>query len=318
MLAGHLAILFAIGLIGISGWGAASSLAKQSEAAVITGGIGAEIARLTPADARLAVAGPFAPEIFYAARRTGWAIHEDVFSLPEIERLKREGARYLLSADQEWLGRQPDYMGILTSFAVSALARDYILFDLTTKPADSDRLYFLESGHTLQGDFRRYWETNGGLEKLGYPISEELREVNPLDGEERTIQFFERAVLEYHPEHKGTADVVMLASVGLWVTQGRNFQPVTPFANSPNRVYFPETGHSLKESFLRYWQKNGNVKHFGYPISEELPEISAQDGKVYTVQYFERARFEWHPTDAGSPKEVQLGLIGKQSYEQRR
>ena len=56
----------------------------------------------------------------------------------------------------------------------------------------------------------------------------------------------------------------------------------------------------------------------GYPLSEELPEISPLDGKVYTVQYFERARLEWHPTDAGSPDEVQLGLIGKQALEMRK
>ena len=36
---------------------------------------------------------------------------------------------------------------------------------------------------------------------------------------------------------------------------------------------------------------------------------------MYTVQYFERARFEWHPTDAGGPDEVQLGLIGKSALE---
>jgi hypothetical protein len=318
MLAGHLAVLASIAVIGWSGWQAASARATQSEASIILSTVGSELAQLTPPGARIIVAGPHAPGIFHSARRTGWSVAPGGFSLPEVQRLQREGASYLVSADQEWLGKQADYVGILTNYAVAKLTRDYILFDLGTKPAQSDRLYFLESGHTLNGEFRRFWETHGGLEKLGYPISEELRETNPLDGEERTVQYFERAVLEYHADRAGTPDAVMLAAVGRWVTRGRDFQPVAPFQNTQDRVYFPQTGHSLKESFLRFWLRNGDVRQLGYPISEELPEISAQDGKVYTVQYFERARLEWHPTEAGSPKEVQLGLIGKLAYEMRR
>jgi hypothetical protein len=83
--------------------------------------------------------------------------------------------------------------------------------------------------------------------------------------------------------------------------------------NTADKWYFAETGHIVKQAFLRYWQSQGGLATFGYPISEELPEISNADGKVYTVQYFERARFEWHPTFAGTPDEVQLGLIGKQA-----
>jgi polysaccharide biosynthesis protein PslG len=201
---------------------------------------------------------------------------------------------------------------------VLKLDRAYILFDLNTRPAASDRLYFLESGHTLGGVFRAFWERNGGVLKLGYPLSEELEEANPLDGQVRTVQYFERAVLERHKEFAGTPDEVMPAAVGRWVTLGRNFQRVEPFTGTEARWYFADTGHSVKQAFLRYWQKEGGVAVFGYPISEELPEINPADGKVYTVQYFERARFEWHPTFAGTPDEVQLGLIGKQALEMPR
>ncbi len=110
----------------------------------------------------------------------------------------------------------------------------------------------------------------------------------------------------------------MLAAVGRWVTAGRNFATVPPFESTPTRAYFPQTGHSVREAFLQFWQTQGGVDRFGYPISEELPEISTADGKVYTVQYFERARLEWHPTAAGTPDEVQLGLIGKQAYDMRK
>jgi hypothetical protein len=34
------------------------------------------------------------------------------------------------------------------------------------------------------------------------------------------------------------------------------------------------------------------------------------------VQYFERARFEWHPEHLGTPSEFQLGLLGVWALEQ--
>ncbi|HEX9991094.1 MAG TPA: glycosyltransferase family 39 protein [Chloroflexia bacterium] len=315
---GHLAVLAGFAVIALAGSQTATARLQPTSQSLELAATGHEVAAITNPGDRLIVAGPAAPSLFFASARTGWVIPEDDFSIAEVQSLQREGAAYLLSIDQEWLGHHADYTGLLTNYTVKKLARNYILFDLSTKPSANDRQYFLESGHTLGGEFRRFWEAHGGVAKLGYPISEELDEASPLDGVTRTTQYFERAVLEYHPEFAGTPNSVMLASVGRWVLAGRELPRVAPFASTPTRVYFAETGHSLKEAFLRYWQREGGLAMFGYPISEELPEISPADGKVYTVQYFERARFEWHPTDAGTPKEVQLGLIGKQALEMRK
>jgi hypothetical protein len=41
--------------------------------------------------------------------------------------------------------------------------------------------------------------------------------------------------------------------------------------------------------------------------------VNPADRKEYTVQYFERARFEWHPETRGTLYEVQLGLLGTQA-----
>jgi hypothetical protein len=57
---------------------------------------------------------------------------------------------------------------------------------------------------------------------------------------------------------------------------------------------FPETGHTVKGRFLKYWDEHGGLAQQGYPISEEMQEQSEVDGKTYTVQYFERAVFELH------------------------
>ncbi|NTV62028.1 MAG: L,D-transpeptidase [Oscillochloris sp.] len=74
--------------------------------------------------------------------------------------------------------------------------------------------------------------------------------------------------------------------------------PLTP------SVYVAETGHHLsnRSGFLSFWRANGQQLLFGYPITEELVE----NGRI--VQYFERARFEFHPESRTVP--VQLGLIG--------
>lgn len=71
-------------------------------------------------------------------------------------------------------------------------------------------------------------------------------------------------------------------------------------------IYFASTGHHLsnRSGFLDYWRANGQKLIFGYPISEEIVE----DGLV--VQYFERARFEYHPSANGAPAEVRLGRLG--------
>lgn len=312
---GHIAVLTILAFIVMGGAPTTLARMQPNDAAQEIAAIGHDVANVVPEGSRLVVAGPHAPELFYSSGRTGWALADDAFSLVQVEKLQRDGAAYLLSVDQDWLGKHPDYRGLITTYAVAKLARNYILFDLNAKPAGNERSYFLESGHTLGGEFRTFWQNNGGVAKLGYPISEELVETSPLDGQQRKVQYFERGVLEYHPEFAGTPNRVMLATVGRWVTKDRNFAKAEPVENASDKWYFAETGHIVKEAFLRYWQSQGGLATFGYPISEELPEISNADGKVYTVQYFERARFEWHPTFAGTPDEVQLGLIGKQALE---
>jgi hypothetical protein len=76
-------------------------------------------------------------------------------------------------------------------------------------------------------------------------------------------------------------------------------------------IFFPQTGYSVGFGFLHFFQTHGGINVFGYPISQELPEIGP-DGHSHTVQYFQRARFEYHPEFNGTPYEVELGLLGDQ------
>ncbi len=73
--------------------------------------------------------------------------------------------------------------------------------------------------------------------------------------------------------------------------------------------YFAETGHTVSGAFLDYWEKNGGLYIFGYPITDEFLDVST-DGNTYFTQYFERAIFEYHPEYAGTRFEVLLRLLG--------
>ncbi len=81
-----------------------------------------------------------------------------------------------------------------------------------------------------------------------------------------------------------------------------------PVAN-PNQngvAFFPETNHTLRGTFKAFWEQNGGLAVFGFPISEEFQETSAEG--TFTVQYFERNRFEAHPEKA-APYNVLLGRL---------
>jgi hypothetical protein len=166
------------------------------------------------------------------------------------------------------------------------------------------RVYFPQTGHHLSMGFLDYWRHNGGLYIYGYPLTEEISE----DG--RAVQYFERAVFEWHPENPAGWKVLQ-RRLGADFTKGRTedaFKRVEG-QSTANVLYFPQTGHHLGWGFKNYWEKNGGVKVFGYPISEEFSE----NGR--TVQYFERAKFEWHPEHRGTPYEILLGHLGRQAAQ---
>jgi len=175
--------------------------------------------------------------------------------------------------------------------------------------------YFPETGHALCDQFLAFWERHGGLPIFGYPLSPVLREGG------KTVQYLERMKFEHQPEAAGTDWEVVGELVGRAVTAGREgeapFQPVTRESAGPNCLFFPETGHRLCDGFRGYWESRGGLWMFGYPITEEFPERNPDTGEIYTVQYFERARFEWHPENIGTGHGVLAGRLGAQLYAQR-
>jgi hypothetical protein len=152
--------------------------------------------------------------------------------------------------------------------------------------------------------FATYYGAHDGLRVFGLPLSGLER----ID--DRNVQWFERARLEHWPEHAGTPYEIQPGLVGREYTVGRDFPTQSPFADRPGLRFFAETSHGLGGHFLEFWSTHGGVDMFGYPISDEIPE-ALEDGIIRNVQYFERARLEWHPGEDGQGGEVLIGLLGR-------
>ncbi len=159
--------------------------------------------------------------------------------------------------------------------------------------------YFAQTGHYLGGTFRDFWQRNGGVDRFGYPITEEF--IRNSDG--KVVQYFERARFELRVENnRSIVDLGLLGREYIAI-RGDIFAPVTPFPSNASARYFAETGHSIRGLFKSYWEGNNGFTFFGYPISEEFVE-QFPDGSQRVVQYFERVRFELHGN------RVLLGLLG--------
>ncbi len=75
---------------------------------------------------------------------------------------------------------------------------------------------FSQTGYTVCGKFLTYWNSHGGLAQQGYPISQEFTETSDLNGKPYTVQYFERAVFEAHPENAAPNDV-LLSQLGTYL-----------------------------------------------------------------------------------------------------
>ncbi|MCM8749837.1 terpene cyclase/mutase family protein [Thermomicrobiaceae bacterium CFH 74404] len=220
-----------------------------------------------------------------------------------------------------WRDDAPDDSLLATLQAIPALAgralpvldSDVSLVDRARAdeiPSSSEHCaYELVTRHNVCDVFRTFWESNGGLANFGYPLTRPYYE--PALG--TAVQYFERARFELHRGSDGSA-LVLLGRLGSERAVGRETE--SPFRLSspidrPDCLYFPETGHNLCAGFRAYWESFGGLAVFGYPISEEFNE----DGTV--VQYFERARFEWHPGVWSERYDVLLSRLGAEVVEAR-
>jgi hypothetical protein len=143
-----------------------------------------------------------------------WQSHggEEIFGLPlaPAEETPDSIAQTFSKARLEWRPRYDD-----TVFQVQpaplgwqAFYGENSPFGRQTQPAQylaptvydiSQPLFFAETDTTLGGAFLNYWRINGGVDVFGLPISDEFEMVT-ADGQQRIVQYFERAQFAYYPE----------------------------------------------------------------------------------------------------------------------
>ena len=148
--------------------------------------------------------------------------------------------------------------------------------------------YYYPTGKHVGFAFKEYFDAHGGVARFGYPVTNEFQRAG------LTVQYFEKARFEYRPQLAGTPHAVMLGLLGdelltLWdAHEPREAEPTGELP--PTMQYFPETGHYVGHGFLAYFNANGGVERFGFPVTEELYDPSL--GR--TVQYFQRQRLAWN------------------------
>jgi hypothetical protein len=144
-----------------------------------------------------------------------------------------------------------------------------------------DFKYFAETGHNVRGDFLKFYNSNpNALILYGYPITEEFPSKEGF-----TVQYFQRARFELHPELP-EGQRVTRTPIGTL-----SYTAKEPMSVSDNALACQTfgTGFSVCYDFLDFFNKYGGVGQFGNPIST----FEYRENKI--VQYFEKARFEWQP-----------------------
>lgn len=148
----------------------------------------------------------------------------DTFGYPRTEEFDEDGRRvqYFQHARFEYYPEQAGTEREVQLAPLGALVTQSQRPFPTGEPFESgpDRRFFPETGHGVHFALLKFFEAHGGVEMFGYPISGELQEADHYrSGRVRTVQYFERARLEYYPEHAGTPQAVQLGALGdelLW------------------------------------------------------------------------------------------------------
>lgn len=146
--------------------------------------------------------------------------------------------------------------------------------------AGASSLYFPATGHRVRAGFLDYFARHGGASVLGLPRTDEFVE----DGV--TVQYFERARL-WWDEPAQSAVVSPLGAAA--VPAPALLRPVAPQRDTPQRLYVPLTGHTIRGAILHAFQQWGGLDTFGYPLTEEIDSGDA------ATQYFSTAVFRWTP-----------------------
>jgi hypothetical protein len=174
--------------------------------------------------------------------------------------------------------------------------------------------YFPETEHVVSHAFLDAFRGMGGLEIFGYPRSEFFYEDGTI------VQYFQRARMEWRPDRPSGSQIELTNLGEMYLERfgvpGDYDEPVPPpsrmnasaVPDAPEQAncqYFAETGHYVCDRFLDFFNAKGQLHMFGHPLTEAFYD---PDHGGLLVQYFQRARMEFHPHNPDGQR-VLLGLL---------
>jgi hypothetical protein len=168
---------------------------------------------------------------------------------------------------------------------------------------------------TPQALFRRFYEAHGGEAVFGKPLGPPFEEQD-TDGRPALVQYYEYARLEHRANV--ASEEIVLGKLGFEVAIKGSPVDSLPQALQGEQVRLygnGSAGPGLPPAFHEAWQ-TGGADLFGLPISPVLLDATPGGLPLY-VQYFERARLEYHPENAGTGYEIQLTPLGLELYKAR-
>lgn len=226
--------------------------------------------------------------------------------------------------------------GAMTTLTAALVLMISLLAPLTSTVLADDgpwsaprTVYIEETGHSLDQVFLDVWRDGGREMSYGYPITPEIT----LDNG-HVVQYLQYARFEYWPQ--GDADgqqfhigkigeelrpISLQRSIATWNSTGELGQsarveqtlatakawlPVSAPVIAGNTRYVEETEHTLRGTFLDFWERTGEDGYLGNPLTEEY-ELAGT-----TYQVFERGQLEMTP--GGEAQMVPVGQVLADKY----
>jgi hypothetical protein len=169
----------------------------------------------------------------------------------------------------------------------------------------NDYIFFSQTQHFVRGEFlEKYNSVSDPVRVFGYPITEEVWAPGDSPFAGKRVQYFQRAVFEWHmenaPGHR--VQLVPLGAELVSLAQFSRFESLPP--NHPACETFPGSDFQVCYAFLQFFNEKGSVAVFGIPLTD----LVIENNRI--IQYFEYARFEWRPEMAPGQR-VFLSNLGE-------
>lgn len=167
-----------------------------------------------------------------------------------------------------------------------------------------DEEYFEATGHFVTGEFLAKYRSVPNPEKLfGLPITDAYYDAS----QNILVQYFQKTRFEMHADAP-YGQRVQLSNLGVWLKESG--QELIYPEGTPACQRFPGQDYQICYAFLDFYNAYGGEGQFGKPISNVMLH-----GDLI-VQYFAKARFEWHPNRRQGDRVVLADLGARHFYRE--